>query len=171
MLIKGLTNKVRHVPRTHRIELDWLFEVLREDPGVNIKYINTKEQAADIFTKGMFTIQQWQHLAFCCNVGESSLSIESFSKLTNAKHSLPCVAQCSALYSYFLNHCDLVRMFGGDTSCTQFFKQGNRHASGSWATPAASYAIPDGMQNAYDTMGVSFNCTDAEFKKKLKQRL
>ena len=34
MLIKGRTNKLRHV----------LFEVLREDPGVNIKYINTKDQ-------------------------------------------------------------------------------------------------------------------------------
>ena len=51
MLIKGRTNKLRHVPRTHRINLDWSFEVLREDPGVNIKYINTKEQVADIFTK------------------------------------------------------------------------------------------------------------------------
>ena len=58
MLIKGRTNKLRHVPRTHRIDSDWLFEVFTEDPGVNIKYINTKEQVADIFTTGMFTIQQ-----------------------------------------------------------------------------------------------------------------
>ena len=59
MSIKGRTNKLRHVTRTHRIDLDWLFEVLREDPGVNIKYINTKRQVADIFTKGQFTSQQF----------------------------------------------------------------------------------------------------------------
>ena len=78
MLIKGRTNKLRHVPRTHRIDLDWLFEVLREDPGVNIKYINTKEQVAEIFTKDIFTIPQWRHLAFLRNIGDSSLSVVIF---------------------------------------------------------------------------------------------
>ena len=63
MIIKGRTHKLRYVPRMHRIDLDWLFGILRDDPGVFIKYVNTKEQCADIFTKGMFTKEQW--MAFC----------------------------------------------------------------------------------------------------------
>ena len=42
MLIKGRTDRLRHVPRTHRIDLDWLFEIIKNDPGINIKYISTK---------------------------------------------------------------------------------------------------------------------------------
>ena len=72
MIIKGRTNKLRHVVRTHRINLDWLFEVLREDPGVSIKYINTKRQVADIFAKGQFTSQQFLQLLFLCNIARSS---------------------------------------------------------------------------------------------------
>ena len=66
MILKGRTNKMRHVTRTHRIDLDWLFNVIREDPGVSIKYINTKKQVADIFTKGSFTSQQFLELFFLC---------------------------------------------------------------------------------------------------------
>ena len=58
----------------------------------------------------------------------------------------------------------------GDYSRTYARIQGNRHASGSGATPSASYAIPDGMQNPYDTLGVSFNCTDAELNKEFKEK-
>jgi hypothetical protein len=64
MIMKGRTNRMRHVPRTHRIDLDWLFDVMREDPGIKLKYINTKNQVADIFTKGLFTAQQWSHSVF-----------------------------------------------------------------------------------------------------------
>ena len=71
MIIKGRTNKFRHVPRTHRIDLDWLLEVIREDPGICIKYINTKMQVADVFTKGQFTTQQWQHLSFMCMIAKT----------------------------------------------------------------------------------------------------
>ena len=48
----------------HRIDLDWLFGILRNDPGVFIKYVNTKVQCADIFTKGMFTEAQYKMLMF-----------------------------------------------------------------------------------------------------------
>ena len=34
MIMKDRTNRMRHVPRTHRIDLDWLFDVMREDPGI-----------------------------------------------------------------------------------------------------------------------------------------
>ena len=41
---------MRHVPRTHRVDLDWLFERLREDPGISIRHVGTKNQIADMLT-------------------------------------------------------------------------------------------------------------------------
>ena len=58
---------MRHVPRKHRVDLDWLFERLKEDPGIYIKFVGTKEQIADLMTKGAFTEDQWMKL---CNLAQ-----------------------------------------------------------------------------------------------------
>ena len=55
MIIKGRSPTMRHVSRTHRVALDWLFERINLDPNIQIKYIDTKNQLADILTKGNFT--------------------------------------------------------------------------------------------------------------------
>ena len=59
MCIKSRAPKLRHLARTLRIDLDWLFERFYHDPSISVTYINTKEQAADIFTKANFTAAQW----------------------------------------------------------------------------------------------------------------
>ena len=51
MIIKGRSPTMRHVSRTHRIALDWLFDRMNLDPRIQIKYIDTKNQLADILTK------------------------------------------------------------------------------------------------------------------------
>ena len=76
MTVKGRAPTLRHVPRTHKVDLDWLFERLREDPGVFIRYVGTKEQIADIFTKGAFTADHWQTLCRLAQIGPSQ-SLES----------------------------------------------------------------------------------------------
>ena len=55
MIIKGRSPTMRHVSRTHRVALDWLFDRINLDSKVQIKYIDTKNQLADILTKGNFT--------------------------------------------------------------------------------------------------------------------
>ena len=45
---------MRHVSRTHRVALDWLFDRINLDPQIQIKYIDTKNQFADILTKRKF---------------------------------------------------------------------------------------------------------------------
>ena len=62
MIIKGRSPTMRHVPRTHRVALDWLFDRINSDPKIQIKYIDTKNQLADILTKGSFTRDEWNHL-------------------------------------------------------------------------------------------------------------
>ena len=54
MIIKGMSPTMRHVSRTHRVALDWLFDRINLDPKIQIKYIDTKNQLADISTKGKF---------------------------------------------------------------------------------------------------------------------
>ena len=62
MIIKGRSPTMRHVSRSHRVALDWLFNRNNLDPKIQIKYIDTKNQLADILTKGNFTRDEWNHL-------------------------------------------------------------------------------------------------------------
>ena len=62
MIIKGRSPTMRHVSRTHRVALDWLFDGINLDPKIQIKYIDTKNQLADILTKGNFTRDEWTRL-------------------------------------------------------------------------------------------------------------
>ena len=62
MIMKGISPTMRHVSRIHRVALDWLFDRINLDPKIQIKYIDTKNQLADILTKGNFTRDEWNHL-------------------------------------------------------------------------------------------------------------
>ena len=55
MIIIGRSPTMRHVSRTHRVALDW-FDRINFDPKIQIKNIDTKNQLADILTKGNFTL-------------------------------------------------------------------------------------------------------------------
>ena len=63
---------MRHVSRTHRVALDWLFDRINLDPKIQIKYIDTKNQLADILTKGNFTRDEWNHLLCLFNTSHFS---------------------------------------------------------------------------------------------------
>ena len=75
MTIKGRSPNMRHVQRTHRVNLDWLFERIANDPGIRIKYVGTKQQIADILTKGSFTAIQWKALLRLAQIGTSGKKI------------------------------------------------------------------------------------------------
>ena len=51
MIIKGRSPTMRHLSRTHRVALDWLFDRIDLDSKIQIKYIDTKNQIADILPK------------------------------------------------------------------------------------------------------------------------
>ena len=53
MIMKGRSPTMRHVSRSHRVALHWLFGRIDLDPKIQIKYIDTKNQLADILTKGI----------------------------------------------------------------------------------------------------------------------
>ena len=82
MIMKGRSPTMRHVSRTHRVALDWLFDRINYDPKIQIKYIDTKKQLADILTKGNFTRDEWNHLLTLFNISHFSSTsyIEAMAK-------------------------------------------------------------------------------------------
>ena len=80
MIYKGRSPAMRHVLRTFRVDLDWLFERVRVDPGIFMKYVNTKKQLADMLTKGSFTAAQWGELCSLFSLGPGKESLTGTSK-------------------------------------------------------------------------------------------
>ena len=72
MIIKGRSPTMRHVSRTHRVALYWLFDRINLDPKIQTKYIDTENQLADILTKGYFTRDEWNHLLCLLNISHFS---------------------------------------------------------------------------------------------------
>ena len=54
MIIKGRSPTMRHVSRTHRVALDWLFDRINLDPKIQIKYIDTKKPTRGHFNQRKF---------------------------------------------------------------------------------------------------------------------
>ena len=84
MIIKGRSPTMRHVSRTHRVALDGLFDRINLDPKIQIKYMDTKNQLADMLTKGNFTRDEWNHLLCLFNISHFSPTncLEVMSKRT-----------------------------------------------------------------------------------------
>ena len=72
MIIKERSPTMRHVSSTHRVALDWLFDRINLDPKIQIKYIDTKNQLADILTHGNFTRGEWNPLLCLLNISHFS---------------------------------------------------------------------------------------------------
>ena len=65
MIIKGRSPTMRHVSRTHRVALDWLFDRINLDSKIQIKCVDTRNQLADILTEGSFTRDEWDRISRC----------------------------------------------------------------------------------------------------------
>ena len=72
MIIKGRSPRMRHVSRTHRVALDWLFDRINLDSKIEIKYVDSKHQFGDILTKENFTRDEWNNLLRLFNISDSS---------------------------------------------------------------------------------------------------
>ena len=83
MIIKGRSPTMRHVSRTHRVALDWLFDRINLEPKIQIIYGDTKNQLADILTKGSFSKNEWNRLLCLFNIMSFSMySYSHFQKLS-----------------------------------------------------------------------------------------
>ena len=71
MIIKGRSPTMRHVSRTHRFALDWLFD---------------QNQLAVILTKGNFTRDEWNHLLCLFNISHFSSTVCSETMAKRSQH-------------------------------------------------------------------------------------
>ena len=63
ILLKGRSTKLRHVHRTHRVNLDWLYELFSSTScRCRLRYVSTKHQLADIHIKAISKADIWTHL-------------------------------------------------------------------------------------------------------------
>ena len=60
-LAKGRSPKLRHVARTHRVNLDWCYDLFRH-PEVIARYVSTMYQIADLGTKAIVKGDTWLRL-------------------------------------------------------------------------------------------------------------
>ena len=54
MITKGRSPTMRHVSRTHRVALDWLFDRINLDPKIQIKYTDTENPTRRHFNQREF---------------------------------------------------------------------------------------------------------------------
>ena len=62
MIMKGRCSNLRHVSRTHRVDLDCPFDQINLDSSTFIRRLRTTEQVTDMLTRGAFTTIQWKSL-------------------------------------------------------------------------------------------------------------
>ena len=67
MIIRGRSPTMRHVSRTHRVALDWLFDRIKFGPQNPNQNIDTKNQLADMLTR-----DEWNHLLRLFNISHFS---------------------------------------------------------------------------------------------------
>ena len=98
---------MRHVSRTHRVALDWLFDRINLDPKIHIKCVDTKNQLADILTKGNFTRDEWNNLLHLFNISifGSASCPEAMSKRTQQRTGKRIVAKVEADVELDLAYC------------------------------------------------------------------
>ena len=58
----------RHTSRTHRVNLDWFYDRMNVDSGIQIKYVNTSKQIADNLTRGSCSRDRWLQLTHMRNL-------------------------------------------------------------------------------------------------------
>ena len=76
MIIKGRTPTMRHVSRTHRVALDWLFDRINLERKIQVKYVDTtKPTRRHSDQRKSFSKNEWKH--FLCLVYTMSFSMYS----------------------------------------------------------------------------------------------
>ena len=83
MMIKGRSPTMGHVSWTHRVAPDWFFDRINLDPKIEIRYIGTKHQLADMLTKGKFKRDELNNLLHLFNICHfSSLRCQNFNLIS-----------------------------------------------------------------------------------------
>ena len=70
---------MRHVSRTHRVNLDWLFKRRHLNSNISVTYDHANQQIADMLTKGSCTSDKWSELMVLLGTVPESVHRSPFS--------------------------------------------------------------------------------------------
>jgi hypothetical protein len=82
----GRNPQLRHLGRTHKVDVQWLHEMFA-DAGFQLEYIQSDDQAADIFTKAFTSVEKWRVVTWLINHVEVD-------KLTGQRPKVPEKEKC-----------------------------------------------------------------------------
>ena len=84
MIMKGRSLTMRHVSRTHRVALDWLFDRINLDSKIQIKYTIPKTYSQTFWQREISPRHEWNHLLCLFNISHFSSinNLEAMSKRT-----------------------------------------------------------------------------------------
>ena len=82
ILQTGRSMALRHLTRTHKINIQWTVEALSAD-DLQLKFVPTKSMVADIFTKPFKDKPLWDRLIILSGHGDSSVNQADFSPMIN----------------------------------------------------------------------------------------
>ena len=83
VVCKGYSSKLRHVGRVHKVDLSSIKEEIDKD-DVDLEYVGTDDQCADVFTKALEP-QKWGPALIMCNIVEHPRSDEDHQELPVSK--------------------------------------------------------------------------------------
>ena len=81
MIIKGRSPTMRRVSRTHRSALDWLFDRINLEPEMQMTYVDTKNQLADMLTEGVSSLTSGTTSFECSTWGVSRCFLAAISEI------------------------------------------------------------------------------------------
>ena len=68
MIINGRSPHMRHVSRTNRVDLNWLFDRINVISNISVTHVHTNKRIADIKTKGSFTLDVLKVVCIECRM-------------------------------------------------------------------------------------------------------
>ena len=74
-IIKSRSPTMRHVSRTHRVALDWLFDRINLDPKIQIKYVDTKTNSLTYWQLGISHVMSGTIFSVCSTLAISALPV------------------------------------------------------------------------------------------------
>ena len=72
MIITGRSPTMRHVSRTHRVAVDWLFDRTNLDSKIQIKYVDTNTNSQTSWQKGISHVMSGNNLHHLFNISHFS---------------------------------------------------------------------------------------------------
>ena len=67
IIAKGFSQKLRHLAKTHRVNVASTCEVVNDNDAVLVQHVPSEDQRSDIMTKGLAP-QKWAHALMLLNM-------------------------------------------------------------------------------------------------------